>query len=66
MHMKANEYHVHDEPTNIVNRTKSASIVVAFQQGHADMASDSASCLSQNSKLLVRELSLNARGLRPA
>eukprot|EP00983_Pelagomonas_calceolata_P073900 1152316-Pelagomonas_calceolata.AAC.16 len=37
-------------PTNTNNRETPAGILVALQQGHADVASDSASCLSQISK----------------
>eukprot|EP00983_Pelagomonas_calceolata_P046672 1140288-Pelagomonas_calceolata.AAC.1 len=37
-------------PTNTINRAELAGIIVALQQGHTDIASDSASCLSQISK----------------
>eukprot|EP00983_Pelagomonas_calceolata_P002832 93520-Pelagomonas_calceolata.AAC.1 len=46
LHMKPNGH----EPTNTINRAELAGISVALQQGHIDIASDSASCLSQISK----------------
>eukprot|EP00983_Pelagomonas_calceolata_P011824 380562-Pelagomonas_calceolata.AAC.1 len=43
LHIKANSH----GPTNTINRGELAGILEALQQGQTDIASDSASCLSQ-------------------
>eukprot|EP00983_Pelagomonas_calceolata_P084605 1156389-Pelagomonas_calceolata.AAC.7 len=46
LHIKPNGH----EPTGTINRAQLAGILVALQQWNTDIASDSASCLSQTSK----------------
>eukprot|EP00983_Pelagomonas_calceolata_P076040 1153252-Pelagomonas_calceolata.AAC.2 len=48
-------------PTNTTNRAELAGIPVAFQQGHTDIASDSASCLSQISKQTFNPMRMRTR-----
>eukprot|EP00983_Pelagomonas_calceolata_P054933 1143896-Pelagomonas_calceolata.AAC.1 len=53
------QLHIHPDghgPTNTINRAELAGILVALQQGHTAIASDSASCLSQISKQIFNPM----------
>eukprot|EP00983_Pelagomonas_calceolata_P024995 785952-Pelagomonas_calceolata.AAC.1 len=41
---------------NTINRAELAGILVAFQQGHTNITSDNASCLSQISKQTLKQM----------